>query len=74
MDHIREAVSTCSRPMRKRCGVLETVPVVDLVEDALRMNVGALTAPSRGACSATTATATQVTVDRHKVLQMPGRT
>ena len=33
----------CSRPTPARCGVLETVPVVDLVEDSLRMNTGALT-------------------------------
>ena len=42
LDHIKEAV-TMQQAYARRCGVLETVPVAELVEDALRMNTGALT-------------------------------
>lgn len=68
VDHIREAVNM-QQAYAKRCGVLEAVSVVDLVEDALRMNVGALTR-HQVALQRDYRDRTQVTVDRHKVLQI----
>ena len=68
VDHIREAVNM-QQTYAKRCGVLEAVSVVDLVEDALRMNVGALTR-HQVALQRDYRDRTQVTVDRHKVLQI----
>jgi signal transduction histidine kinase len=68
IDHIREAVSM-QQTYARRCGVLETVPVVDLAEDALRMNTGALTR-HRVALERDYRDRPQVTVDRHKVLQV----
>lgn len=68
IDHIREAVSM-QQTYARRCGVLETVAVVDLAEDALRMNSGALTR-HRVALERDYRDRPQITVDRHKVLQI----
>jgi PAS domain S-box-containing protein len=68
IDHIREAVSM-QQTYARRCGVLETVAVVDLAEDALRMNTGALTR-HRVALERDYRDTPQATVDRHKVLQI----
>jgi PAS domain S-box-containing protein len=68
LEHIKDTVAM-QQNYAKRCGVIETVEVIDLVEDSLRLNAGALTrhgvtlhrefneVPS-------------ITVDRHKVLQI----
>ena len=68
LDHIKEAV-TMQQAYAKRCGVLETVPVVDLVEDALRMNSGALTR-HHVALRKDYQQKPEITVDKHKVLQI----
>jgi PAS domain S-box-containing protein len=68
LDHIKEAV-TMQQAYAKRCGVLETVPVVELVEDALRMNSGALTR-HHVALRKDFLDRPEITVDKHKVLQI----
>jgi signal transduction histidine kinase len=68
IDHIREAI-TMQQTYAKRCGVLETVAVVELVEDSLRMNTGALTR-HRVALARDYRDRPEITVDRHKVLQI----
>jgi PAS domain S-box-containing protein len=68
LDHIKEAV-TMQQAYAKRCGVMETVAVVDLVEDSLRMNTGALTR-HKVALKRDFRNQPEVTVDKHKVLQI----
>jgi len=68
LDHIREAVNM-QQTYARRCGVLEKVAVVDLVEDSLRMNTGALTR-HRVALERDYRDRPEITVDRHKVLQI----
>lgn len=68
LDHIREAV-TMQQTYAKRCGVLEAVTVVDLVEDSLRMNTGALTR-HHITLQRDFRDQIEITVDRHKVLQI----
>jgi signal transduction histidine kinase len=68
LDHIREAV-TMQQTYAKRCGVLEKVSVVDLVEDSLRMNTGALTRHHIG-LKRDFRDQPEITVERHKVLQI----
>src|SRR6478735_2407558 len=68
LDHIKEAVSM-QQAYAKRCGVLETVAVEDLVEDSLRMNTGALTR-HHVALKRDYRARPQVTVDKHRVLQI----
>jgi PAS domain S-box-containing protein len=68
LDHIKEAVAM-QQAYARRCGVLETVPVVDLVEDSLRMNSGALTRHHVKLRREFT-DQPEVTVDKHKVLQI----
>jgi PAS domain S-box-containing protein len=68
LDHIKEAVNM-QQAYARRCGVLETVPVVDLVEDALRMNTGALTR-HHVALERDYRFKPDITVDKHKVLQI----
>ena len=53
----------------RRCGVLETVPVAELVDDALRMNTGALTR-HHVALQKDYQDHPEITVDKHKVLQI----
>ncbi len=68
IDHIREAV-TMQQTYARRCGVLEEVGVVDLVEDGLRMNTGALTR-HHVALERDYRDRPRVVADRHKVLQI----
>lgn len=68
LDHIKEAVAM-QQAYARRCGVLETVAVVDLVEDSLRMNSGALTR-HHVALRREFTDRPDVTVDKHKVLQI----
>jgi PAS domain S-box-containing protein len=68
LDHIKEAVAM-QQAYARRCGVLETVAVVDLVEDSLRMNSGALTR-HHVALRREFTDRPEVTVDKHKVLQI----
>src|SRR5690606_7695428 len=42
LDHIKETVMM-QQTYARRCGVMEEVAVTEMVEDALRMNTGALT-------------------------------
>jgi C4-dicarboxylate-specific signal transduction histidine kinase len=53
----------------RRCGVLELVGVVDLVEDSLRMNTGALTR-HQVKLHRDFRARPDITVDKHKVLQI----
>jgi PAS domain S-box-containing protein len=68
LDHIKEAVSM-QQAYARRCGVLEVVSVVDLVEDSLRMNTGALTR-HHVALERDYRFKPDITVDKHKVLQI----
>ena len=68
LDHIKEAVSM-QQAYAKRCGVLETVAVEELVEDSLRMNTGALTR-HHVALKRDYRAQPRITVDKHKVLQI----
>jgi PAS domain S-box-containing protein len=68
LDHIKEAV-TMQQTYARRCGVQEKVAVPDLVEDALRMNTGALTR-HHVALKRDYRAQPEVTVDKHKVLQI----
>jgi PAS domain S-box-containing protein len=68
LDHIKEAVNM-QQAYARRCGVLETVAVVDLVEDSLRMNTGALTR-HHVALERDYRFTPEITVDKHKVLQI----
>jgi PAS domain S-box-containing protein len=68
LDHIKEAVAM-QQAYARRCGVLETVAVIDLVEDSLRMNSGALTR-HHVALRREFQDRPDVTVDKHKVLQI----
>jgi signal transduction histidine kinase len=53
----------------RRCGVLEKVSVVDLVEDGVRMNAGALTR-HQVTLNRDYRDKPEITVDKHKVLQI----
>lgn len=68
LDHIKEAVAM-QQTYARRCGVQEKAAVVDLVEDSLRMNTGALTR-HHVALTRDYRDQVEVTVDRHKVLQI----
>lgn len=68
LDHIKEAVSM-QQTYARRCGVLETVTVEELVEDSLRMNTGALTR-HHVALKRDYRARPSITVDKHKVLQI----
>lgn len=68
LDHIKEAVNM-QQAYARRCGVLETVAVEELVEDSLRMNTGALTR-HHVALKRDYRAKPEITVDKHKVLQI----
>jgi PAS domain S-box-containing protein len=68
LDHIKEAVSM-QQAYARRCGVHETVAVQELVEDSLRMNIGALTR-HRVALQRDFRANPQIIVDKHKALQI----
>lgn len=68
IEHIKDIVAT-QQTYAKRCGVTETVDVAMLVEDSLAMNRGAFV---RHGVTLTRefAPVPQITVDKHKVLQI----
>jgi C4-dicarboxylate-specific signal transduction histidine kinase len=68
IDHIKEIVTTQQR-YSKAGGVQEIVDVVDLVEDSLRMNAGAL-ARHGVEIRRDFQTRTVLNLDKHKVLQI----
>jgi PAS domain S-box-containing protein len=68
LDHIKETV-TMQQTYARRCGVVEEIAVVDLVEDALRMNSGAMTR-HRVTVHRDYVDRPNITTDKHKVLQI----
>ena len=68
IEHIKEIV-TMQQSYARASGIVETMPIVDLVEDALRMNNGALARHEVQVIREYTATPS-VPVDKHKVLQI----
>ena len=68
IEHIKDTV-TMQQNYAKLCGVTETVAVANLVEDALRMNTGALTRHGV-AVRRDIDDVPPITVDKHKVLQI----
>jgi signal transduction histidine kinase len=68
IEHVKEIVSVQQAYVRK-CGILETVPPVELVEDALRMNWGAFERHGIRIIRKF-GEVPRVTVDRHGVLQI----
>ena len=68
IEHIKEIVAM-QQNYANVSGVVETVKVTDLVEDALRMNAGAL-ARHEIALVREFSEAPMITVDKHKVLQV----
>src|SRR6202011_2219839 len=68
LEHIKETV-TMQQSYAKLCGVTETVEVVDLVEDSLRLNAGAF-ARHGVTLLREFSPVPPITVDKHKVLQI----
>jgi PAS domain S-box-containing protein len=68
LEHIKDTV-TMQQSYAKLCGVTETVEVVDLVEDSLRLNAGAF-ARHGVALHREFAEVPPINVDKHKVLQI----
>jgi PAS domain S-box-containing protein len=68
IEHIKEIV-TMQQSYARAAGIVETLPIVDLVEDALRMNNGALTRHQVQVIREYIATPS-LSVDKHKVLQI----
>ena len=68
IEHIKEIV-TMQQSYASASGIVDTLPIVDLVEDALRMNVGALARHEVQVVREYIATPS-VPVDKHKVLQI----
>jgi PAS domain S-box-containing protein len=68
MEHIKDTVAM-QQSYAKLCGVTETVAVVDLVEDSLRLNAGAFVRHGVTLCREF-AEVPAITVDKHKVLQI----
>ena len=68
LEHIKETV-TMQQSYAKLCGVTETVEVVDLVEDSLRLNAGAFARHGVTLCREFLPVP-PITVDKHKVLQI----
>jgi len=68
LDHIKETVSM-QQTYARRCGVVEEVGVVDMVEDAIRMNASAM-ARHRVELRRDFADHPQIVTDKHKVLQI----
>ncbi len=68
LEHVKEIVAM-QQSYAKLCGVLETLPPAELVQDALRMNLGAF---ERHGVTVIRefANVPPVTVDKHKVLQI----
>jgi PAS domain S-box-containing protein len=68
IDHIKETVAM-QQNYARQCGITETVAVAALVEDSLRMNVGALTRHGV-TLRREIADLPPISVDKHKVLQI----
>jgi PAS domain S-box-containing protein len=68
MEHIKDTVAM-QQSYAKLCGVTETVAVVDLVEDSLRLNAGAFVRHGV-TLHREFADVPAITVDKHKVLQI----
>jgi PAS domain S-box-containing protein len=68
LEHIKDTVAM-QQSYAKRLGVTETVDVVDLVEDSLRLNAGAFVRHGV-TLRREFSTVPPITVDRHKVLQI----
>ncbi|MCC6232002.1 MAG: PAS domain-containing protein [Verrucomicrobiales bacterium] len=69
IDHIREIV-VMQQGYAKVAGVSETLPLAEVVEDALRINEGALVRHQVVAVRDYDPAVPKVTIDRHKVLQI----
>ena len=69
IDHIKDIVAM-QQSYAKVSGVLETVKVIDLIEDALRMNAGALVRHDVQLVREYHEHAPEITVEKHKVLQI----
>ena len=68
LEHIKDTVAM-QQSYAKLCGVTETVEVVDLVEDSLRLNAGAF-ARHGVTLKREFSNVPPITVDKHKVLQI----
>jgi PAS domain S-box-containing protein len=68
LEHIKDTVSM-QQSYAKRCGVTETVAVVDLVEDSLRLNAGAFVRHGV-TLQREFGVVPSIGVDKHKVLQI----
>jgi PAS domain S-box-containing protein len=68
LEHIKDTVAM-QQSYAKLCGVTETVAVVDLVEDSLRLNAGAFVRHGV-TLQREFSEVPPVTVDKHKVLQI----
>jgi PAS domain S-box-containing protein len=68
IDHIKEVVAM-QQTYARRIGVLETLPVIDLVEDAIRINSAGLTR-HEVRLDREFADVPPIITDRHKVLQI----
>jgi PAS domain S-box-containing protein len=68
LEHIKETVAM-QQNYAKLCGVTETVAVVDLVEDSLRLNAGALTRHGVTLVREFDSVPA-INVDKHRVLQI----
>jgi PAS domain S-box-containing protein len=68
LEHIKDTVAM-QQNYAKRCGVTETVGVVELVEDSLRLNAGAF-ARHGVTLVREFGDVPPITVDKHKVLQI----
>jgi PAS domain S-box-containing protein len=68
LEHIKDTVNM-QQSYAKLCGVTETIEVVDLVEDSLRLNAGAF-ARHGVALRREFAAVPAIEVDKHKVLQI----
>ncbi|HME40776.1 MAG TPA: PAS domain S-box protein [Steroidobacteraceae bacterium] len=68
MEHIKDTVAM-QQSYAKLCGVTETVAVVDLVEDSLRLNAGAFVRHGV-TLRREFSEVPPITVDKHKVLQI----
>jgi PAS domain S-box-containing protein len=68
IEHIKNTV-TMQQSYAKRCGVSEPVTVTAIVEDCMRLNIGALTR-HRVTVRREIEEVPPITIDRHKVLQI----
>jgi len=68
LEHIKDTV-TMQQSYAKLCGVTETVAVVDLVEDSLRLNAGAFVRHGV-TLQREFSEVPKINVDKHKVLQI----